>query len=98
MPAFSSSFFFFLQFQRVGASVESTGSRHGGFSSLGFLALELGLENCGTWAYLLIPMWYHPGPGMDPRSPALACGFFSPGPPGWSFAAFLDGLPRTELN
>ena len=50
--------------------LQSMGSRHMGFSS------------CGARAQLLHCMWYLPGPGLKPMSPALAGGFLTTAPPG----------------
>ena len=61
----------------------STGSRHAGFSSCGPRALEHSLSS-GARAYLLRGMWDLPGPGLEPRSPALAGGFLTTAPPGKS--------------
>ena len=43
-------------------------------------------------------MWNHPGPGIEPVSPALAGGFLSTVPPGKSGGSFffLDKLPSAE--
>ena len=35
-------------------------------------------------------MWYLPGPGIEPMSPALAGGFFTTEPPGKPFCPFFD--------
>ena len=68
-----------------GFSLQSTGSRHTGFSSFGLRALEhagfmscdsrapeLGLCSGGTQAWLLHSLWGLPGPEIEPVSPALA--------------------------
>ena len=52
--------------------LQSTGSRHAGFSS------------CGAWAQLLHGMWDLPRPGIEPVSPALAGRFSTTAPPGKS--------------
>ena len=52
--------------------LQSTGSRHAGFSS------------CGTWAQLLHGMWDLPGQGLEPMSLALTAGFLTTVPPGKS--------------
>ena len=71
--------------------LQSTGSRHAGFSSCGTRlgscgsqALELRLSSCGTRAQLLRGMWDLPGPGSEPVSPALAGRFLATAPPGKS--------------
>ena len=51
--------------------LQSTGSRHVGFSSCGLQVLERRLSSCGALAYLLRGMWDLPGPGLEPVSPAL---------------------------
>ena len=53
-----------------------------GFSSCGLWALEHRLSICGTQAQLLHGMWDLPGPGLEPMSPELACGFSTTAPPG----------------
>ena len=45
--------------------LHSTDSRHTGFRS------------CGSWAKVLCSVWNLPRAGMEPMSPALACGFSS---------------------
>ena len=40
------------------------------------------LSNCSSRAQLLRGMWYLPGPGLEPASPALAGGFLTTVPPG----------------
>ena len=69
--------------------LQSTGSRHVGFSSCdtrlsscGSRALERRLSSCGSRAYLLHGMWDLPGPGFEPVSPSLAGGFLTTAPPG----------------
>ena len=70
--------------------LQSTGSRHAGFSSCGTWAsvvvargaLEHRLSSCGTRAWLLHGLWDLPGPGLEPVSPALAGGFLTTAPPG----------------
>ena len=64
--------------------LQSTGSRHAGFSSCGSWALEHRLNRCGARAYLLSIMWDLPGPGLEPVSPALAGGFLTTVPTGKS--------------
>ena len=54
-------------------------SRHVGFSSCSAQALERGLSSCGACgAQLLCGTWNPPGPGIEPVSPILAGGFFTP--------------------
>ena len=57
-------------------------------SSCGSRALEYRLSSCGTWAQLLRGMWHHPGPGLEPLSPALAGGFLTTVSPGKSLFFF----------
>ena len=63
--------------------LQSTGSRHTGFSS------------CGARASLFHGMWDLPGPGFEPVSPALAGGFLTTVPPGKSlhFFLWLNNIP-----
>ena len=56
--------------------LQSTGSRHAGFSSCGLWALECRLSSWGTRAWLLHDMWNLPRPGLELASSALAGGFF----------------------
>ena len=53
-----------------------------GLSSCGSQALERRLSSCGARAQLLHGMWYLPGPGLEPVSPALAGVFLTTAPPG----------------
>ena len=77
--------------------LQSTGSRHTGFSSCstrasvvvahglsscGAQAPESRLSSCGARAQLLCGMWDLPGPGLKPVSPALAGRFSTTAPPG----------------
>ena len=62
--------------------LQSTGSRHVGFSSCGSRALEHRLSSCGAPAQLLRSMWDLPRPGLKPMSLALAGGFLTTAPPG----------------
>ena len=62
--------------------LQSTGSRHMGFSSCGSRALECRLSSCGARAHLLHGMWDLPGPGLEPVSPALVGRFLTTEPPG----------------
>ena len=64
--------------------LQSTGSRHMGFSSCGSRALEHRLSSCGARASLLHGMWALPRPGLEPVSPALAGGFLTTAPSGKS--------------
>ena len=64
--------------------LQSTGSRHAGFSSCGSWALERRLSYCGAQALLLRGVWDLPGQGIEPVSSALAGGFLTPAPPGKS--------------
>ena len=77
-----------------GFSLQSTGSRHAGFSSCGSWALELRLGGCGPWASLLRGMWDLPGPGLEPMSPALAGRFLTTAPPGKP--SLPSNLPKGE--
>ena len=60
-----------------------------GLSSCGSQALERRLSSCGARASLLHGMWDHPGPGLEPVSPALAGGFLTTAPPGKSCLVLL---------
>ena len=51
-----------------------------GLSSCGSRAIERRLSSCG--AQVLRGMWYLPGPGLEPVSPALAGRFLTTAPPG----------------
>ena len=62
-----------------------------GLSSCGSQALERRLSSCSAQALLLRGMWYLPGPGLKPLSPALAGGFLTTVPPGKS-VGLLYGL------
>ena len=64
--------------------LQSTGSRHTGFSSCGSQAPECRLSSCGAWAQVLCGMWDLPGPGLEPVSPAQAGRFLTTAPPGKS--------------
>ena len=44
--------------------LQSTGSRHMGFNSWGWRALERGLSSCGAWAYVACGMLTPSGPGI----------------------------------
>ena len=61
-----------------------------GLSSCGSRALECRLSSCGTRAYLLRGMWYLPGPGLEPVSPALAGGFLTNAAPEKSWGDRLE--------
>ena len=60
----------------------SSASRHAGFSS------------CGAWVAHV--MWNHPGPGIEPMSPALAGGFLSTVPRGMSPRSILRGIIKVD--
>ena len=90
---FSLVFFFF--FGCIGSSLlhtgfslqwllllQSTGSRHAGFSSCSMQAQELWCT--GLVALRQLNLWDLPGPGIKPVSPALAGGFSTTAPPGKS--------------
>ena len=62
--------------------LQSTGSRHTGFSSCASRALEHRLSSCSARAQLLRGMWDLPGPGNEPVSPALAGRLPTTVPPG----------------
>ena len=62
--------------------LQSTGSRHAGFSSCSMRALERRLSSCGTRAQLPRGMWDPPRPGLEPVSPASAGGLPTTAPPG----------------
>ena len=53
---------------------------HAGFSSCGPWALEHRLGSCGSPAQSFPGMWDLPRHGIEPRPPALACGFFTTEP------------------
>ena len=53
-----------------------------GLSSCDSWALGHRLSSCGSRAQLLCGMWDHPGPGIEPVSPALVGGFLTTMPPG----------------
>ena len=55
-----------------------------GLSSCGSRALERRLSSCGLRAWLLRGMWYPPGAGIEPMSPALAGRLLTTAPPGKS--------------
>ena len=59
-----------------GTQTEAAAAR--GLSSCGSRASEHTLNICSTWAWLLCGMWDPPGSGIEPVSPALANGFFTP--------------------
>ena len=70
-----------VEVSRGYSSLQSTGSRHTGFSSCVTWALERRLSSCGARALLLHGMWDLPRPGLEPVSPALAGGFLTTAPP-----------------
>ena len=86
--------FITLSFSLVVASGGYIQLQCAGFSLQGFLLLSNvhsvvtapGLQNTGSGvgarAQLLSSMWDLPGPGMEPKSPALADRFFTTEPPG----------------
>ena len=76
----------------------STGSRHMGFSSCGWWALERRLSSCGTRAQLIRGMWDLPGPGLKPMSPALAGGFLTTTPPGKPSRIFLKAFISNKFG
>ena len=58
-------------------------SHCGGFSCCGAQALGTWAYSvCSTQAYLLLPMWDLPRPGIEPVSPALADRVLTTRPPG----------------
>ena len=61
-----------------------------GLSSCGLRALEHRLSSCDAWANLLHGMWYLPGPGLEPMSPALAGGFLTAEPQGKSLMGLFN--------
>ena len=96
-------------------SVQSSGSRvcrspclrHGGLGRCSRRTPEQRLGTGSTQAQLLLGLWDLPGPGVEPVSPALAGGFFTP----WAtreaqqgccfffFFSFLQsGLPTLEKD
>ena len=77
--------------------LQSTGSRHAGFSSCGSQALERRLSSCGTRALLLRDMWDPPGPGLEPVPPALAGGFLMTAPPGKSPWQLFCNIPYRAI-
>ena len=68
--------------------LQSVGSRAPGLPAVAVHELSSG----GDWTYLLRHMWNLPGPGIEPLSPALVCGFLSTVPPGKS----LIWLPESS--
>ena len=53
------------------------------------------LSSCGSWAQPLRGMWDLPRPGLEPVSPALACGFSTTAPPGKPSHFSLQKQPRS---
>ena len=53
-----------------------------GFSCCREQALQHRLSSCGTGALMSCSLWDLPRPGIEPKSPALAGGFFTTEPPG----------------
>ena len=72
--------------------LQSTGSRHAGFSSCGSWALECRCSSCGTGALLLLSMCNLPRPGLKPMSPALTGRFLTTAPPGESQVMLLKTM------
>ena len=72
--------------------LQSTGSRHMGFSSCGLRALEHWLSSCGAQAQLLLGMWDTPVPGIESGFPALAGRFLTIRLPGQTH---LEGRQST---
>ena len=70
--------------------LQSTGSRHAGFSSCGSWALERRLSSCGAQAQLLRGMWDLHRRALEPVSPALAGGFLTTAPPGKPYTQFFS--------
>ena len=77
-------------------SLQSMGSRHAasvvatrGLSSCGLWAAELRPGSCSAPAWLLCGMWYLPGPGLEPVSPALGDGFSTTAPQGSPYLAIF---------
>ena len=68
--------------QAIGAWASVVAAR--GLSSCGLQALECRLSSRGARALLLHGMWDLPGPGIEPVSPALAGGFLTTAPAGFS--------------
>ena len=62
--------------------LQSTGSRHMGFSSCSLWAPMWGLSSCGPQDQLLSSMWDLPRPEIKPMSPALPSRFLSTVPSG----------------
>ena len=78
-----------LMSRRLLSSYGTQASHCSGFSCGRAQALGHRIGSYGTWAELLQGMLDLPRPGIQPMSPALAGGFFTPEPPGkplsWSF-------------
>ena len=66
--------------------LQSTGSRHTGFS------------NCGIWAQLFRGTWNLPRPGIQPVCPELTGRFLSTLPPGKSYFHLLTNVTNGALN
>ena len=71
-------------------------SHCGGFSCRKVPALVAALGHLSADSAVVIPgphsMW-NPESGIEPVSPTLADGFFTPGPPGKSYDFIFDKLP-----
>ena len=85
-----------LLFIVVASLVTEHGLQAHGLSSCGAQALQRRLSRCGTQAQLLRGMWYLPGPGLEPMSPALAGRFLTTAPPGKPCSVAFQWL-KTEL-
>ena len=72
-----------------GARASAVGAR--GLSSCGFPALEHRLSSCAC-------VWGLPRPGIKPRSPALAVGFFTTEPPRKPQSIALDRVKGCRLR
>ena len=49
-----------------------------------------GLGGRTAWTESPHRIWNLPGPGIEPVSPALAGGFLTTGPPGWSYIQLFN--------
>ena len=68
--------------------LQSTGSRHVGFSSCSSWALERRLSSCGAWASCSAACGIFPDQGSNPCPLALAGRFLTTVPPGKSLSYF----------
>ena len=73
-------------------------SHRSGSSCCRAQALEHGLNGCGVWPWSLRDMSDLPGPGIEPASPALTRGLFTPGPPGQPSHWFLNAIYRCLMQ